>query len=101
MSLPLMVEPGGAKTPQAQLSLPDAPLGDVEETVDGRHQDGQVPLVDATLSEPRAEEFEQLDPFVDVVGFGGRGDFDALLDDTDRAFCGCVIGLPGLVPAGG
>jgi hypothetical protein len=24
-----------------------------------------------------------------------------LLDDTDRPFSGCVIGLPSLVPAGG
>ena len=86
--------------PRGPSSLVDAPVGDVEEMVDGRHKDGQVPLVDAALGESCAEEFKHLDPLLDVVRFGGRWDFDALLDDTDRAFDGCVVGLPGLVPAG-
>lgn len=82
-------------------SLVDAPVGDVEEMADGRHQDGQVPLVDAALCESRGEEFKQLNPLLDVVWLSRRWNFDVLLDDTDRAFSGCVIGLPSLVPAGG
>jgi hypothetical protein len=67
-------------------SLADAPVGDVEEMADCRHQGGQVPLVDAALSESRREEFKQLNPLLDAVRLGRRRDFDPLLDDTDRAF---------------
>ena len=82
-------------------SLADAPVGDVEEMVDCRHQGGQVPLVDAALSESRGEEFKQLDPLPHVAWLSRRWNFDVVLDDTDRPFSGCVIGLPSLVAAGG
>lgn len=81
--------------------LVDAPVCDVEEMVDGRHQGGQVPLVDAALGESCGEEFKQFDQLLNVAWFGWRRNFDALLDDTDRPSGGFVAGLPGLVPAGG
>lgn len=59
--------------------------------VDGRRQDIQVPLLDAALEEPRGAEFKLLDPIIDVAWPGRRRDFDAL-DDTDRAFGGCLPG---------
>ena len=84
----------------APSALADAPIGDLDQAVDGRHQGGQIPLVDSALGEPCGEDFEQLDPFVDVAWFGPRHrNLDALLDDTNGPLAGRVIGLPTPVPA--
>jgi len=84
----------------APSALPDAPIGDLDQAVDGRHQGGQIPLVDSALGEPCGEDFEQLDPSVDVAWFGPRHrNFDALLNDTNGPLTRRVIGLPTPVPA--